>query len=157
MQAATNPHNRLTLDYSVVAVDGDLLTLQLQVPAAFAATLPNLLASLQDSFKLMSQKAKVAQAVMRSSDPEEIKKREEYRQKLDATILHRFDLFVSAGNTPRESVRLTRDYFRHRDFETTCYIVELVARQNGRFRKTKSDLIVSPIKKTSKANKGKHL
>ena len=157
MQAVTNPHNRLTLDYSVVAVDGDLLTLQLQVPAAFAATLPNLLASLQDSFKLMSQKAKVAQAVMRSSDPEEIKKREEYRQKLDATILHRFDLFVSAGNTLRESVRLTRDYFRQRDFETTCYIVELVARQNGRFRKTKNDFIVSPIKKTSKANKGKHL
>lgn len=157
MLAIANPHNRLSLDYSVIAVDGDLLTLQFQVPAAFAATLPNLLSSLHDSFKLMSQKAKVAQAVMRSSDPEEIKKREEYRQKLNATILHRFDLFVSAGNTPQQSVRLTRDYFRQRDFETTCYIVELVARQNGRFRKNKNDLIIAPIKKSSKANKGKHL
>ena len=141
------------LDYSVVSTDGDMLTLQFKVPSAFAATLPALLRSLADSFTMMSQKAKVAQATARAHDPELAKKREEESRKADQTILHRFDLFVLSGMTNREAIRATRDYFNSRGLPTTSYVIEITVRQYGRLSKKKNGLIVTSNRSAAKANK----
>lgn len=151
------PSNIPRLDYTVVSADGDMLTLQFKVPSAFAATLPALLRTLADSFAMMSQKAKVAQAVARAHDSKIIREQQEQRLKTDQTILHRFDHFVSSGMTPREAIRATRDYFNQRGLSTTSYVVEITARQYGRLSKKKNGLIVTPNRKSIKDNKAASL
>ncbi|SKA25081.1 hypothetical protein SAMN02745119_03364 [Trichlorobacter thiogenes] len=151
------PSHISRLDYSVVSTDGDLLTIQFQVPSAFAATLPTLLRSLAESFTMMGQKARVAQATARARDPELIKQREEERLKADQTILHRFDRFVLSGMNNREAIRATRDYFNSRGLSTTSYIIELTVRQYGRLSKKKNGLIISSNRLEAKGNKNKSL
>jgi len=92
-----NQFHNAALDYQVVACDGELATIQVQVPVSFAATLPALLGSLQSTLALMSQRVRVANAVAKAADPVEIEKRKERALQHERTVLARFDKFRAAS------------------------------------------------------------
>jgi len=156
-----NPYNVVPFDYQVVACDGEHATIQVQVPINFASTLPSLLSSLQSTLSLMTQRVRVANAVARATDPVEIEKRKEQARQRESLILSRFDKCRAAGASDREAIRQTRDYFRSNGYEITSFVVEIVARDNGRFRKSKhknkNDLIITQSRQNEKSTKIKSL
>lgn len=125
------------LDYTVVATDSETVTLQFQVPTDFAAVLPSLFRSLAETFSLVSHKARIAKAVERVRDPVEISKREGFCKKRDSFVLRHFDTFISSGESVRAAVRKTSDHLKSKGHLYGCYEVELIARNNGRFKKNK--------------------
>jgi len=152
-----NAFHNAALDYQVVACDGELATIQVQVPVSFAATLPALLGSLQSTLALMSQRVRVANAVVKAADPVEIEKRKERALQHERTVLARFDKFRAAGATDREALRKTRDYFKSAGMDITIFVIEMIARSNGRFRKKNNGLILAHTPQSKNHTKTKPL
>jgi hypothetical protein len=56
-------------------------------------------------------------------------------QNFTKSILKEFDQQRQSGLTDRQAVRASRDKLNKRGHDLTCYQIELIARENGRFRK----------------------
>lgn len=154
-----NPFSHKIFDYRVVSYNSDLVTIQVDVPSDFVQTLPALLCTLNDSFRLLSSRVKVARAHAKAIEPEEVAKRMERSQQYINTVLDRFDKFRAAGASDREAIKQTRDYFQAKGLEITSFVVELFCRDNGRFkkRKNKNDLILPQHLKKESSSKNKPL
>lgn len=138
-----NAIHNASLDYQVVSCDGELATIQVQVPVSFAATLPALLGSLQSTLALMSQRVRVANAVAKAADPVEIEKRKALALQKEKIVLARYDKLRAGCSTDREAIRKTRDYFKSSGMDVTSFVIEMIARSNGRFRKNNNGLILA--------------
>ena len=108
---------------------------------------------------LFRSRVKVARAQAKAVEPEEVAKRMERSQQYINTVLDRFDKFRAAGASDREAINQTRDYFRAKGLEITSFVVEIICRDNGRFKKhkNKNDLILPQMPKKEISSKTKSL
>ena len=136
MQSQNFVH-KSTLDFHIVSCNDGLVTLQMQVPEQFATTIPSLLSSLLDTFRLVSHRTKSLAAQARSTDPVEREKRMAAYRQYAENILKKYDSFISKGQTVRQAIHSTRDFYKAQNIDVLCYTIQEIARKNGRFRKKK--------------------
>lgn len=126
-----------TLDFHILSCNDGVVTLQMQVPEQFVNTIPSLLSSLYDSFRLVSHRTKSVSAQVRANDPAEHEKRMAAYRQYAENILKKYDSFISKGQTVRQAIHSTRDFYKSKNMDVLCYTIQEIARKNGRLRKKK--------------------
>lgn len=108
------------------------------MPVGMSRVFVGLLGSLEGFFKIVDRRVRITAAETKSIEPNQVEKRENFKNDFHKAVFYHFDSFIDQGLEPKEAVKRTNKALKDAEHPWATYdVVRTILSASGRLKKQK--------------------